>query len=193
MTDSTSTHQSEAEAPRNGSRRRLAVGILLVSVLLMLAAGAWWWHQLQTTVSTDNAKVTGDITDISPKTGGRLEELLVAEGDQVRAGQLLARLDSSQAEVALAQAQAALALAEANLAKLPDEVRAARATVERNRQTAAAARAQVGVAETTLADSTRALQQAQALFDSGAVSREALDSATSRQRSARAALEAAQA
>ncbi|MCR4400448.1 MAG: efflux RND transporter periplasmic adaptor subunit, partial [Syntrophomonadaceae bacterium] len=43
------------------------------------------------------------------------------------------------------------------------------------------------------ADSTRALQQAQALFDSGAVSREALDSATSRQRSARAALEAAQA
>ncbi len=43
--------------------------------------------------------------DLSFRVGGLLTELLVNEGDRVRAGQLLARLDSRDAQTALASAQ----------------------------------------------------------------------------------------
>jgi HlyD family secretion protein len=66
----------------------------------------------------------------------RVERLLVAEGDRVEAGQLLAELgDAAQKDAALAQAEAALAEARANLAKTraagrPSEIAAQRARIE---------------------------------------------------------------
>jgi HlyD family secretion protein len=66
----------------------------------------------------------------------RVERLLVAEGDRVEAGQLLAELsDAAQKDAALAQAEAALAERAANLAKTraggrPSEVAAQRARIE---------------------------------------------------------------
>jgi HlyD family secretion protein len=66
----------------------------------------------------------------------RVERLLVAEGDRVEAGQLLAELsDAAQKDAALAQAEASLAEARANLAKTraagrPSEIAAQRARIE---------------------------------------------------------------
>ncbi len=66
----------------------------------------------------------------------RVERLLVAEGDRVEAGQLLAELsDAAQKDAALAQAEASVAEARANLAKTraggrPSEVAAQRARIE---------------------------------------------------------------
>jgi protease secretion system membrane fusion protein len=50
--------------------------------------------------------------------GGRIEELHVAEGDGVQAGQLLLRLDARQIRAELDAAQAQLALAQAGLGRL---------------------------------------------------------------------------
>ncbi|MBP7148161.1 MAG: efflux RND transporter periplasmic adaptor subunit [Acidobacteria bacterium] len=54
---------------------------------------------------------------VSPGTKimGRVESVLVREGDAVRQGQVLARLDSRDLAAAVEQARAALAMAEANL------------------------------------------------------------------------------
>jgi len=49
--------------------------------------------------------------------GGRLKELQVVEGDVVQAGDVLARLDTTDLELQVAQAEAALALSRAQLAR----------------------------------------------------------------------------
>jgi HlyD family secretion protein len=56
--------------------------------------------------------------NVSPKTSGVLKELLVKEGDRVKAGEILARMDNSNLQGQLIQAQAQLTAAQANLNKL---------------------------------------------------------------------------
>lgn len=53
--------------------------------------------------------------DLSFQTGGQIAEILVAEGDDVVAGDPLLRLDTTNVEIALQQAQARLAAAESGL------------------------------------------------------------------------------
>nr|MDJ0724500.1 biotin/lipoyl-binding protein [Prochloraceae cyanobacterium] len=68
---------------------------------------------------------------ISPKTSGRLEQLLVEQGDRVNKGQTLAIMESDRARADLDQAKANLQQAEANLAKTriatPEEIKQAEA------------------------------------------------------------------
>jgi HlyD family secretion protein len=66
--------------------------------------------------------------------GGVVAAVLVAEGDQVQAGQVLLRLDRARAEATVAQAQAELAQAQAAYAKLggsapPEQIAAAEAAL----------------------------------------------------------------
>ncbi|HLN60772.1 MAG TPA: efflux RND transporter periplasmic adaptor subunit [Symbiobacteriaceae bacterium] len=74
--------------------------------------------------------------------GGTVAEVLVAEGEAVKAGQVLARLNAAQQQAALAQSEAALRRAEARLAELRAGARAAEI---------AAARANVDAAKAQLA------------------------------------------
>jgi len=68
---------------------------------------------------------------ISPKTSGRLEQLLVEQGDRVQKGQTLAIMETDRARADLEQAKANLQQAEANLAKTriatPEEIKQAEA------------------------------------------------------------------
>ena len=79
---------------------------------------------LQNVVVTNNL-ITSDArvvpvrkADLTFAGGGIVKEVLVTEGQQVAAGDLLARLDAAQQQVAVAQAQANLKRAEAQLAQL---------------------------------------------------------------------------
>ncbi|HUT20529.1 MAG TPA: efflux RND transporter periplasmic adaptor subunit [Anaerolineae bacterium] len=49
--------------------------------------------------------------------GGRVDEVLVTESQQIEEGQVLARLDTTDFDLSLKQAQASLAVSEANLAR----------------------------------------------------------------------------
>ncbi len=93
---------------------------------------------------------TGEVrpvtwTTLSFETGGQVIDLPVEEGDVVEAGDVIARLDSTDLEAELAQNEAALALAEADLAEAKagpreEEVDAAKqALAAANARTAAAA------------------------------------------------------
>jgi HlyD family secretion protein len=82
-----------------------------------------------TTVATGNvvASVAGSGTvaaaqslDLAFQTSGSVTEVLVAEGDQVRAGQPLAQLDTRDLELQVASAQAALDSANTKLAQTKD-------------------------------------------------------------------------
>ncbi len=69
---------------------------------------------------------------VAPELGGRVVELLVEEGDDVEAGQLLARLDGALLEAQIEAAHAALDVARAGLAQAragarPEQIRQAEA------------------------------------------------------------------
>ncbi len=71
---------------------------------------------------------------IAPELGGRVIELLVDEGDEVEAGQVLVRLDGTLLEAQIDMAEAALDAAEAGLAQAqagarPEQIRQAEAAL----------------------------------------------------------------
>ncbi|HEX4954164.1 MAG TPA: efflux RND transporter periplasmic adaptor subunit [Thermoanaerobaculia bacterium] len=119
---------------------------------------------------------------ISAEVAGRLERLAVGEGDRVRAGQELARLDATATRLALATAEAEKAQAEAELA-----LRLAGSRVE----DVAEAQAQVRRAEADLASASQDLERMETLLASGSGTEKARDDARTRREVARAQLEAA--
>lgn len=109
----------------------------------------------------DRVRVSGQVeaTDVrvSAKVGGRLLDLHVAEGDRVKAGDLVARLDTTDAALILARAGADRAQAEAQLALAlagarPEDIRQAEAQVASAESTVASTAADLTAAE---ADASR--------------------------------------
>ena len=92
---------------------------------------------------------------VSPKIGGRLEEMLVDIGDAVERGAVVARLDDAEYQQDLAQAEADLLVAEANLAEARSALEIARRTMERTQTLS-----DRGVASTAELDASRSELQA---------------------------------
>ncbi len=99
---------------------------------------------------------------------GRIERLLVREGDRVRAGDTLALLDRAELLARRAQAAAGAAAARALLDELVAGARSEERVQAEQALTAATDR---------LADAARELERARRLFETGSVSRETLDRA----------------
>lgn len=99
---------------RNWSRLAL---MLSVPALLLVVGGAYWMS-LQGKVSTDNAYVQQDKVSVSGQVGGEIVEVFVGEGDNVKAGDLLFRIDPEPFRLQIAQADAAIASAQANVTAL---------------------------------------------------------------------------
>ncbi|OAF11606.1 HlyD family secretion protein [Bradyrhizobium neotropicale] len=94
--------------------------VLLAGVAAVALAGASWygydyWTVGRFLVSTDDAYVKADNTTIAPKVSGYLDRVLVGDNEHVKAGQVLARIDSRDFKVALDQARADVAAANATV------------------------------------------------------------------------------
>jgi len=161
-------------------RRKQGLLLLAVVIAVALLGGLWWWNCLRTAITTDNAKVAGDIVDVSARTSGLLVKVMVKEGQSVKAGQVLAELDDSQAKISLSQAEAALEIARANTGKLPSDLASAQAAVTKAQELAAAADYQARAAAITRDDAQRQYTKMMALFKQGALSEESLDQAATR-------------
>ena len=80
---------------RLGGERKTQV---LVIVTLLLAAWAGHWLYLRLThLHIDDARIDGEVITISSRVSGWVTELPVTEGDDVKKGQLLARVDDRDA------------------------------------------------------------------------------------------------
>ena len=111
------------------SRRRARWPLLIIALLLFGGGGAYYWSHLNRQVLPagivfGNGRLESDEIDIATKFAGRIAELFVDEGDFVKAGQVLARMDTRDLEASLRkseaqvrQAQHALDEAKANLAQ----------------------------------------------------------------------------
>ena len=101
--------------------------ILTIVLLVLIGAGCfsiYWYIENNTYVAADNAKVSGDILNVSPKVAGKVAEVKVAAGTQVKKGDVLFTLESDQIQIQLNQAQAALEVAKSQLAKAAGGARA---------------------------------------------------------------------
>ena len=97
--------------PERRIRKPKRWGLMLSLPLLLLAFGIYWWMTSGTTVSTDNAAVKQDIVAVSAQVNGPVSAVEVKNGDQVKAGQVLYRIDPAPFQVALEEAEARLAAA----------------------------------------------------------------------------------
>ena len=107
--------------PKPGTaKRRWRRALLAGAGVLALAAGGQfareYWMVGRFEVSTDDAYVQADNTTIAPKVSGYLSAVLVDDNQPVKAGQVLARIDDRDFNVALAQAEAGVAAAAARIA-----------------------------------------------------------------------------
>ena len=121
--------------------------LLMTSAAVAALAGAGWygfdyWTVGRYMVSTDDAYVKADNTTVAPKVSGYLHEVLVGDNERVRAGQLLARIDQRDFNVALDQARADVAAAHAAIASKQAQlgvqqavIDAAKATVDVDKAT----------------------------------------------------------
>jgi len=89
------------------TRRLLFAG---AAVILAAVVGLFLYYRNRE--STDDAQVDGHITQISSKVYGKVGEVLVNDNQQVKAGQVLVKLDPRDLQAAVDQARGQLALAE---------------------------------------------------------------------------------
>ena len=81
---------SSATKPRNARLKTLA---LIVVALALLAWGGHWVYQRSIHVYLDDARIDGEVITLSSRVSGMLTDLPVIEGDVVKPGQMLARID----------------------------------------------------------------------------------------------------
>ena len=170
----------DADSPVVRPRRRWGRLALLLSVpLLIVLVGAYLWMTSGRSVSTDNAYVAQDKVAVSSDVAGRIVEVNVRENQQVRAGDVLFRIDPDPYRIAVAQADAAIATAQVDVATLQANYRGTNADIE--------------AARDAITNAREDYQRQSALLNSGFTTRARLQQAQHALEQARAQLGNAQA
>ncbi|WP_426661757.1 efflux RND transporter periplasmic adaptor subunit [Rhodanobacter aciditrophus] len=98
------------QPPQNNKRRGFLLRALGAVVVLATIAWALWyfldgrWYE-----GTDDAYVGGNVVQLTPQIPGTVVSIGADDGDLVKQGDVLVKLDKSNADVALAEARANLA------------------------------------------------------------------------------------
>ena len=157
------------------SKRKLGRWTVMLAVPLLIAAiGLYVWMTSGRTVSTDNAFVKQDIVGVSAQLVGPVSEVAVHNGDQVKRGQVLFRIDPAPFRVALEQAQAQLSAARLQTSQLQTQ--------------AAGTGADITGAQANLGIKQNALSRQSALLKQGFTTRADYEDALNEVRTAQTAL-----
>src|SRR3984885_1008120 len=117
--------------------RRLGLFVLLIVVIGAAAGATWWLNQRES--SATELKLFGNLdlrqVQLAFNNNERITEVLVQEGDRVKKGQLLARVDARRIEPQVAQAEGKVNAQRAVVDRLhhgnrPQEIAEAKANVE---------------------------------------------------------------
>lgn len=170
------------------SNKKKALTLLLLAAALVAAAGygVYWWQSGRFIQSTDDAYVGGDISAISSKVSGYVQQIAVQDNMLVKKGDLLVRLDDRDYQAALAKAAGEVAAQQAALADIAATRQLQLATIEGATASLAAAKA---VSDKSANDNRRY----SALVMSSAVSAQVRENAAADYRQARAQESKAQA
>jgi len=170
-----------------------------VKVLLALAAakvvigGGWYLLHDTSHVSTDNAYVQADSAQVTPLVSAAVIDAPVVNTQVVRKGQILLRLDDSDARLALARAEADYAKARRQFSQTAANSGSLAAQVAARDADIGQARAQLASAEASFGKARIDLGRRSELAGSGAISGEELTNAKNAYATAQANLALARA
>ncbi|SKB53403.1 HlyD family secretion protein [Sphingopyxis flava] len=165
----------ESDAKPSWHARALMFG---VPAALAIAGGVWWLAS-GGSVSTDNAYVQMDKVSIAAEVGGLITEVAVREGQEVKAGDLIFRIDRRPYKLTVAQAGAAIDAAKVDVGNLSASLAATQVSIK-------AAQEDIAFAEANF-------QRQAALMDKGFTTKAAYDAAKHAVEQARARLAQARA
>lgn len=105
---------------------------IVVFVAVVVLGGYWWTTRVTAADGSLGASGTIEATDVtvSPEIGGRVVEVLAAEGDRVAADQIIVRLDDTLQRAQLKQLEAAVAAAQAQQRAAQAQQQAAQANYD---------------------------------------------------------------
>jgi len=163
----------------SAKKKMLSLTVAGAVVLGVAGYGVYWWQTARWTESTDDAYVGGDISAISSKVSGYIQQLAVQDNMPVKKGDLLVRLDDRDYQAAVNKARAEVDAQQAALADITASRQLQQAKIDGEAASLAAAMA---VTEKTANDNRRY----NALVASSAVSAQVRDNASADYRRAQA-------
>lgn len=161
--------------------------------------------ELRSTVTSSGEVRPIQFQNVTSEVQGRIEEIYVKEGDQVKKGQPLVRLDPNQlqantdAQLAAFQtaqdeirvSQSQVTAAQNNYAQSQQQLNVAQVAIDSARQSLVAAQTDVDKTQVELNAATRELNRNQQLLENGVISRQIYDEAKDRVDNGRASLNTA--
>ena len=110
--DAATAEVAGSASKRGTPKRMLRLALMLIVPLLLVIGGGYYWLASGGSVATDDAQVKQDIVSVSAQVNGPITQVAVRNGQSVKQGDLLFRIDAAPYRVALEQAQAQLAAAQ---------------------------------------------------------------------------------
>lgn len=179
------------KARLNAAWRRIPRVYLFLAAAVAGGLAIWGGYDLLTRniETTDDARIEADVVTISPRVGGQIVRMAVADDQDVKQGDTLVEIDPAPYQARLARAEAELSVARADVGVAESDVTiatareeggltAARAGVSNAQVSIGGAEAQVAVAEAALARARAQVQKVEAdlerarrLADAGAIAR----------------------
>lgn len=181
------TKEMPSGLPKPKRHKSWLVLIVLMVLLTVVGSGVYRYFRTPATVA-NSLRFSGNVdvrqVNLSFKVPGRISKLLVDEGDEVKAGQVIATLDTVYFNDDLALSQAQKEQAYANYQRLlngsrPEEIEQVKA--------------QESKARATLDRAEQDMERAKQLIKQKAISQQEFDSANATYMESKAALSAAQA
>jgi len=193
-TDSVSlASERQKVAAMKAKREKLFLILTMAVVGIGILCWAYVHFIASQHVSTDNAYVGANVAQVTPLIDGPVREVLVNDAQRVKRGDILVRLDDTDARLALARAEAELSLTERRVRGLLATDSGLGALVTARAADQARAEARLVAARADLAKAKIDLDRREALAASGSVSGDELTIARNAYSTATANLKVAQA
>ena len=154
-------------------KKRMKILAALVAAKVVIGAG-WWLLSDGDHVATDNAYVNADAAQVTALVSGPVRSVEVVNTQTVRRGQILFRLDDSDARLALAKAEADYLKARKQFGQISATSGSLAAQVGARDADIGQAQAQLASAGANLEKARVDLRRRSELVDSGAVSKDEL-------------------
>lgn len=141
------------------THKRPPVPAIVLVVLLLAGGGFWWWWTASHPAEADStlrASGTAEAREyqITPALTGRIDTVLVAEGDTVKTGDELVQLDHRALDLQVEQAEQGVKAAKAAVTNAEDDKDSTKADVAAAKARLAQAEAAVELAELQLSFAT---------------------------------------
>jgi len=169
----TPAEKAAVKSARNPRRKKALLGL---AGALLLAGGGWYMFHDTGHVSTDNAYVGADSAQVTPLVAAAVVDVPVADTQFVHRGDILLRLDDTDAKLAVERAEAAYLKARREFAQTSATGGSLAAQVTAKDADIGQARAQLAAAESAFQKAKIDLDRRQQLASTGAVSGDELTS-----------------